>query len=200
MSASSPAKRPERGGKLSSYFVLPPQSAVIRLFLKYVYFEPTARPSIFFFLYMFKDAPSPDEKVEEDDDAGTVSSDWSDISGENEATSRLAQKDAGTAASVGRVDPGETDDEPSDAIDLIDDPEIRNAVEDFDSRNWTMEQLEVSCQTLLEECYASEDRRRRLLSAGMLRKLVEIYPSARRWATLLTAADPMVLRSKCHPT
>lgn len=62
----------------------------------------------------------------------------------------------------------------------MDDTDIRHAVEDFDSTNWTMDQLEVSCQTLLEECYASEDRRRRLLSAGMLRKLVETYPSALR--------------------
>lgn len=127
-----------------------------------------------------KDAPRPDAAVEEEDDAASVSSDWSDISGDNEVTSSQAQNDAGRAASAGRLDLGETDDEPSDGIDLIDDPEIRNAVEDFDSRNWTMEQLEVSCQTLLEECYASEDRRRRLLSAGMLRKLVEIYPSALR--------------------
>lgn len=117
--------------------------------------------------------------MEEDDDA-SISSDWSDISDENEATPTQAQKDADAATAAARLDPGDTDDEPSDEIDLIDDPDIRNAVEDFDSRNWTMDQLEVSCQTLLEECYASKDRRRRLLSAGMLRKLVETYPSALR--------------------
>lgn len=121
--------------------------------------------------------------MEEDEDA-SISSDWSDISDENEATPTQAQKDAAAAAATGRLDPGDPDDEPSDGIDLIDDPEIRNAVEDFDSRNWTMDQLEVSCQTLLEECYASEDRRRRMLSAGMLRKLVETYPSALRWTTV----------------
>ncbi len=150
--------------------------------LEYIKIEPTASLGLFLNTCL-KDAPSTDEIVEEEEDAATFSSDWSDTSGENEATSSQAQKDVATAASVGRVDTGETDDEPSDGMDLIDDPEIRNAVEDFDSRNWTMEQLEVSCQTLLEECYASEDRRRRLLSAGMLRKLVEIYPSALRWAT-----------------
>lgn len=106
------------------------------------------------------------------------------MSDDNEAKRTQAQKDAAAAAAAARLDPGDTEDEPSDGIDIIDDPEIRNAVEDFDSRNWTMDQLEVSCQTLLEECYASEDRRRRLLSAGMLRKLVEIYPSALRWMTV----------------
>lgn len=116
----------------------------------------------------------------EEDEAASVSSDWSDISDDNEATLNLARKGADANAVVTRLDPGEVEDEPADGIDLIDDPEIRNAVEDFDSRNWTMDQLEVSCQTLLEECYASEDRRRRLLSAGMLRKLVQIYPSALR--------------------
>lgn len=114
----------------------------------------------------------------EEDEAVSVSSDWSDISDENEAPPSQARK--GVDAKVTLSDPGEVENEPSDGIDLIDDPEIRNAVEDFDSRNWTMDQLEVSCQTLLEECYSSEDRRRRLLSAGMLRKLVEIYPSALR--------------------
>lgn len=110
----------------------------------------------------------------------SVSSDWSDASDENEAALSQARKDADARTVAAHLDPAETEDELSDGIDLIDDPDIRNAVEDFDSRNWTMDQLEVSCQTLLEECYASEDRRRRLLSAGMLRKLVEIYPSALR--------------------
>lgn len=116
----------------------------------------------------------------EEDESASVSSGWSDISDENEAAQSQAQEAADASAAAARLDPGEAEDEPSDGIDLIDDPDIRNAVEDFDSRNWTMDQLEISCQTLLEECYASEDRRRRLLSAGMLRKLVEIYPSALR--------------------
>eukprot|EP00903_Cladosiphon_okamuranus_P010713 g10125.t1 len=129
-------------------------------------------------------ASNPDATMEEDEFASVssdVSSDWSDISDENETAQNQVRKGADANAAAARMDPGEAEDEPSDGIDLIDDPDIRNAVEDFDSRNWTMDQLEVSCQTLLEECYASEDRRRRLLSAGMLRKLVEIYPSALRW-------------------
>lgn len=126
-----------------------------------------------------KGASSPDAIVEEDESA-SVSSDWSDVSEENEVAPSQARKDADANAAAARLDPGEAEDEPSDGIDLVDDPDIRNAIEDFDSRNWTMDQLEVSCQTLLEECYASEERRRRLLSAGMLRKLVEIYPSALR--------------------
>ncbi|CAM9096960.1 unnamed protein product, partial [Hapterophycus canaliculatus] len=118
--------------------------------------------------------------AEEDDDAVSVSSDWSNMSDENEAAPCQAQNIATAATATDGLDV-EVDDEPSNDMDLIDDPDIRNAVEDFDSRNWTMEQLEVSCQTLLEECYASEERRRRLLSAGMLLKLVEIYPSALRY-------------------
>lgn len=86
-----------------------------------------------------------------------------------------------TANGGGRSDwTDATDEDSSNGIDLVDDTDIRNAVEDFDSTNWTMEQLEVSCQTLLEESCASEDRRRRMLSAGMLRKLVQIYPTALR--------------------
>ncbi|CAM9250431.1 unnamed protein product [Ectocarpus fasciculatus] len=126
--------------------------------------------------------PSSDAVAEEDDDgAVSVSSGWSEVSDESTVAPSQAQKDSATAAAASRGESGENDDESCDGLDLIDDPDIRNAVEDFDSRNWTMDQLEVSCQTLLEECYASEDRRRRLLSAGMLRKLVEIYPSALRY-------------------
>lgn len=124
------------------------------------------------------DTPSQDVIAEEDDDAVSLSSDWSSISDETKAAPPQAQNNA-APANTGGFDV-EADDESSNDMDLIDDPDIRNAVEDFDSRNWTMEQLEVSCQTLLEECYVSDDRRRRLLSAGMLLKLVEIYPSALR--------------------
>ncbi|CAM9322764.1 unnamed protein product [Ectocarpus sp. 4 AP-2014] len=126
-------------------------------------------------------APTSDAVAEEEEDAVSVSSGWSEDSGESTAAPSQAQRDSAKAAAASRRDPGENEDESCDGLDLIDDPDIRNAVEDFDSRNWTMDQLEVSCQTLLEECYASEDRRRRLLSAGMLRKLVEIYPSALRY-------------------
>ncbi|CAM9883661.1 unnamed protein product [Scytosiphon promiscuus] len=126
-------------------------------------------------------APSQDVLSEEDDDAMSISSDWSNKSNENKAPPPQAQNNI---ASVGTTSGGcdvEADEGSPNDMDLIDDPDIQNAVEDFDSRNWTMEQLEVSCQTLLEECYASDDRRRRLLSAGMLLKLVETYPSALRY-------------------
>ncbi|CAM9105103.1 unnamed protein product [Ectocarpus sp. 13 AM-2016] len=126
-------------------------------------------------------APTSDAVAGEEEDAVSVSSGWSEDSDESTAAPSQAQRDSATAAAASRRDSGENEDESCDGLDLIDDPDIRNAVEDFDSRNWTMDQLEVSCQTLLEECYASEDRRRRLLSAGMLRKLVEIYPSALRY-------------------
>lgn len=119
--------------------------------------------------------------MDEDGAASVSSDDFSDFS-DSDNGKNPTPADKGAAAG-GNLD-NDPDEEPSDEIDLMDDTEIRNAVEDFDSRNWTMDQLEVSCQTLLEECYASEDRRRRLLSAGMLRKLVDIYPSALRWAVM----------------
>lgn len=80
------------------------------------------------------------------------------------------------------------------------DKDIKNAVEDFDSSNWTLDQLEVSCQTLLEECYTSDDRRRRILSAGMLLKLIETYPSANRYAELVTTTFESLasLRILCY--
>lgn len=68
-----------------------------------------------------------------------------------------------------------------DDINIISDVEIRRAVEDLDSKRWTTDQLEIYCQTLLKECYVSEDRRRRLMSAGMLRKLVEVEAMALRY-------------------
>lgn len=128
-------------------------------------------------------SPDQDATAEDDDDANSVSSDWSNMSDENKAAPPQAQTNVTDATTTGGSD-FEADGESSNDMDLIDDSDIRNAVEDFDSRNWTMEQLEVSCQTLLEECYASEDRRRRLLSAGMLLKLVETYPSALRWVQI----------------
>lgn len=114
------------------------------------------------------------------DDGSDFSEDDGNNSSDNVDKQAPAPPVEKPAAAGGHLDP-DPDDEASGGIELMDDPDIRNAVEDFDSRNWTMDQLEVSCQTLLEECYASEDRRRRLLSAGMLRKLVELYPSALRW-------------------
>lgn len=103
------------------------------------------------------------------------SSDFSDDDGARKEPSATGDTNA-----AGNKAGDPEDEEPSDDIGLMGDTDIRHAVEDFDSSNWTMDQLEVSCQTLLEECYASEDQRRRLLSAGMLKKLVETYPSALR--------------------
>lgn len=136
-------------------------------------------------------AAATDATATDDDTIAEVSSDdGSDFSEDDDSNSNNNNNNADKqtlvspveklAAAGDHLDP-DPDDEASGGIELMDDPDIRNAVEDFDSRNWTMDQLEVSCQTLLEECYASEDRRRRLLSAGMLRKLVELYPSALRW-------------------
>ena len=127
------------------------------------------------------DATATDEddiaEVSTDDDSDFSEDDDNDNNNHKKTSASPAEK---PAAAGDRLD-SDPDDEGSGGIGLIDDPDIRNAVEDFDSRNWRMDQLEVSCQTLLEECYSSEDRRRRMLSAGMLRKLVEIYPSALRW-------------------
>lgn len=78
--------------------------------------------------------------------------------------------------------------EPSNSLGMMEDADIKNAVEDFDASNWTLDQLGVSCQTLLEECYASEDRRRRILSAGMLVKLIDTYPTANRYAELVSSS------------
>lgn len=120
--------------------------------------------------------------TDEDTIAEVSSDDGSDFSEDDDNnSSNKADKQTPVPPVEKPAAAGDPDDEASGGIELMDDPDIRNAVEDFDSRNWTMDQLEVSCQTLLEECYASEDRRRRLLSAGMLRKLVELYPSALRW-------------------
>eukprot|EP00752_Nemacystus_decipiens_P010681 g9512.t1 len=87
-------------------------------------------------------ASSPDAIMEEAE-SESVSSDWSDVSDEIEAAQSQARKDLDAKAAAAGLDPGEGEDEPSDGIDLIDDPDIRNAVEDFDSRNWTMDQLEA---------------------------------------------------------
>lgn len=92
----------------------------------------------------------------------------------------------------GKESPGK----PSDELGLLGDTDIKNAVEDFDSSNWTLDQLEVSCQTLLQECYTSDDRRRRILSAGMLLKLIETYPSANRYDTELVATAIEYLASR----
>lgn len=124
------------------------------------------------------DANGLDATAEEDDDASVSSATSSDFSDDDAVPKEpSATADPSTAGSkAGDL----VDEDPSGGIGLMDDTDILHAVEDFDSSHWTMDQLEVSCQTLLEECYASEDRRRRLLSSGMLRKLVETYPSALR--------------------
>ena len=90
---------------------------------------------------------------------------------------RVGEKSANGAAPL---EPGVVEDENSDDVNLINDIDIQHAVEDFDPTNWTVDQLRVGCHTLLEESYAFEDRRRRLLSAGMLGKLIEFDPTALR--------------------
>lgn len=119
-----------------------------------------------------------DSTADEDDETSVSSGKSSDFSDDDGARKEPSAMGDTNAAGNKAGDP--EDEEPSDDIGLMGDTDIRHAVEDFDSSNWTMDQLEVSCQTLLEECYASEDQRRRLLSAGMLKKLVETYPSALR--------------------
>lgn len=128
--------------------------------------------------------------VIEEDESSTSSSDTSESStddSDSESDSDSDSEDTGSDEPL-EVTPTQTisktvepDCEDHDDIGLLEDTELRNAVEDFDSSNWTLDQLEASCHTLLEECYASEDRRRRLLSAGMLVKLVETYPTAFRY-------------------
>lgn len=122
------------------------------------------------------------ETLDKDDAASISGGESSDFSDDDSKDSTLPSEKG--AADGDRLVPGYPEDEPLDGMELIEDKDIQNAVEDFDSTNWTMDQLEVSCQTLLEECYTAEDRRRRLLSAGMLRKLIEIYPSALRYVLL----------------
>lgn len=124
------------------------------------------------------DANGLDSATDEDDNTSVSSGKSSAFSDDDGA--RKEPSAAGDTNAAGNKAGDPEDEEPSDDIGLMGDTDIRNAVEDFDSSNWTMDQLEVSCQTLLEECYASEDQRRRLLSAGMLKKLVETYPSALR--------------------
>lgn len=124
----------------------------------------------------------------EDDSNSESSVDLSGSSDDDDDSDDESSKNGAVATATqtgknpaGSDDPaGDSLDGASDGIGLLEDVDIRNAIEDFDSSNWTLDQLEVSCQTLLEECYSSEDRRRRLLSAGMLLKLVETYPSALR--------------------
>lgn len=142
-------------------------------------------------------AKNPDP-TEEEEDASISSDELPEFSHDQPTKSPRADGKATTTASS--LEPGNGEDKScDDDINLISDIEIRRAVEDFESTRWTTDQLEITSQTLLKECYASEDRRRRLLSAGMLRKLAEVDATALRYVVILVKAFPTkALTSNIH--
>lgn len=129
---------------------------------------------------------NPEPTGEEEEYASISSDELSEFT--HDQPTQSPQADGKVTTMGSSLEPGNEEGKSyGDDINLISDVDIRRAVEDFDSTRWTTDQLEISCQTLLKECYASEDRRRRLLSAGMLRKLVEVDATALRYAATKSA-------------
>lgn len=123
---------------------------------------------------------NPEPIIEEEEDASISSDELSGFT--HDEPTILPQVDDKVMTTGSSLEPGNEESKSyGDDINIISDVEIRRAVEDLDSKRWTTDQLEIYCQTLLKECYVSEDRRRRLMSAGMLRKLVEVEAMALRY-------------------
>lgn len=123
---------------------------------------------------------NPEPIIEEEEDASISSDELSGFT--HDEPTILPQVDDKVMTTGSSLEPGNEESKSyGDDINIISDVEIRRAVGDLDSKRWTTDQLEIYCQTLLKECYVSEDRRRRLMSAGMLRKLVEVEAMALRY-------------------